>query len=216
VILGDGPAARLENVDNLRTISGFYPTPASVVDMMLERIWPIQPDHRVLEPSAGRGDIADRVVPLSKEVVLVEPNPVLAAILREKGYEPIERPFEEYAPAGGFDRIAMNPPFAQGRDITHVRRAFELLNPGGILVALMNDGDAPGDSSPEQRKAFGAWLINTHEIASLSLKRLEPELFLSSENFRASLVRMKLVRLSKQRAFAAEATERAGEAGAAR
>src|SRR5260370_113585 len=36
-----------------------------------------------------------------------------------------------------FDRIVMNPPFTQGQDIKHVRRALEWLAPNGILVSVM-------------------------------------------------------------------------------
>ena len=188
---------------DLRAISGFYPTPSSVIDMMVQRLAPVNLDHRVLEPSAGRGDIADCLARFAREIVVVESNPVLAGILREKGYSPVECRFEEFTASRGFDRIAMSPPFAEGLDIAHVRRAFALLNPGGILVALMNDGDALGDGSAEQRQAFGAWLACTREIARVSLERLEPALFLSSENFRPSLVPMKLVCLSKQLASVA-------------
>ena len=40
----------------------------------------------------------------------------------------------------GYDRIIMNPPFSKGRDIQHVRHAYELLRPGGRLVAIMGEG----------------------------------------------------------------------------
>jgi len=40
----------------------------------------------------------------------------------------------------GYDRIIMNPPFSKGRDIQHVMHAYELLRPGGRLVAIMGEG----------------------------------------------------------------------------
>lgn len=40
----------------------------------------------------------------------------------------------------GYDRIIMNPPFSKGRDIQHVRHAYEFLRPGGRLVAIMGEG----------------------------------------------------------------------------
>ena len=40
----------------------------------------------------------------------------------------------------GYDRIIMNPPFSEGRDIDHVRHAFSLLKPGGRVVAIMGEG----------------------------------------------------------------------------
>jgi 16S rRNA G1207 methylase RsmC len=39
-----------------------------------------------------------------------------------------------------FDRVAMNPPFADGADVVHVTRAFGMLAPGGKLVAIMSAG----------------------------------------------------------------------------
>lgn len=41
---------------------------------------------------------------------------------------------------GAFDRIIMNPPFANGADIKHVLHALDLLAPGGRLVAVVADG----------------------------------------------------------------------------
>ena len=34
----------------------------------------------------------------------------------------------------------MNPPFADGQDITHILHALEFVRPGGRLVALCADG----------------------------------------------------------------------------
>jgi 16S rRNA G1207 methylase RsmC len=34
----------------------------------------------------------------------------------------------------------MNPPFRNHQDIKHVNYAYELLAPGGILVAIMSEG----------------------------------------------------------------------------
>jgi 16S rRNA G1207 methylase RsmC len=39
-----------------------------------------------------------------------------------------------------FDRIVMNPPFADQQDIRHVRHALGFLKPGGRLVAIMSAG----------------------------------------------------------------------------
>jgi 16S rRNA G1207 methylase RsmC len=43
-------------------------------------------------------------------------------------------------PKGLFDRIVMNPPFADRQDIRHVRHALGFLKPGGRLVAIMSAG----------------------------------------------------------------------------
>lgn len=181
----------------LRQISGFYPTPASIVEIMLSRLAPLERDQRVLEPSAGRGDIADRLRTYVDQVSIVEPHPLLAELLAGKGYTPFAGSFETFDPLQSFDRIAMNPPFADGRDMDHVQRAFEMLAPGGVLVALMNDGAAPGDGTNEQRAAFADWLHDVQSIAEVSIEKIDPSLLLSAENLRPSRVPMKLVTLRK-------------------
>jgi 16S rRNA G1207 methylase RsmC len=45
-------------------------------------------------------------------------------------------------PKGLFDRIVMNPPFADQQDIRHVTYAATFLKSGGRLVAIMSAGVA--------------------------------------------------------------------------
>jgi protein-L-isoaspartate O-methyltransferase len=56
---------------------------------------------------------------------------------------------------GTFDRIVMNPPFADAADIRHILHARAKLKPGGRLVAICANG-------PRQRAALGpiadAWI----------------------------------------------------------
>ncbi len=40
----------------------------------------------------------------------------------------------------GYDRVIMNPPFADKADIAHIRHALGFLRPGGILVSVMSAG----------------------------------------------------------------------------
>jgi SAM-dependent methyltransferase len=41
---------------------------------------------------------------------------------------------------GSFDRIIMNPPFANGADIRHIEHAARSLKPGGRLVSICSAG----------------------------------------------------------------------------
>ena len=50
----------------------------------------------------------------------------------------------------------MNPPFARNADIAHVRAAFDLLRPGGRLVAVMSNHHTFARESAAAR--FRAWL----------------------------------------------------------
>lgn len=52
----------------------------------------------------------------------------------EGKYEPV------VSPGGQYDRIVMNPPFSNGQDAEHIHHAYELLKPGGKLVAIAGEG----------------------------------------------------------------------------
>ena len=81
----------------------------------------IEPGHRILEPSAGSGNLIDAALQSSSNVQLsyCEMNCFLLDLLREKydgkaSVHFIGRDFMELDPATSgqqFDRIVMNPPF---------------------------------------------------------------------------------------------------------
>lgn len=56
----------------------------------------------------------------------------------------------------GYDRIIMNPPFGDRRDAVHVQHAYELLKPGGRMVAIMGEGVFFGQDKKAQE--FRTWL----------------------------------------------------------
>lgn len=140
-----------------------FPTPADLAARVVE-LADIQPGNRVLEPSAGTGNL---LVPMfNRELTgaLFDPDnsrPVGTLVLVEQNGELAKRLRAEYACAdvhqtdfltcngdlGKFDRIVMNPPFANGADIKHILHARKFLNPGGKLVAICANG-------PRQREAL--------------------------------------------------------------
>lgn len=138
-------------------IPGFFPTPKPVIDDMLERA-DIKPGMSVLEPSAGRGDIVkaiEKEVP-GAEVSAIEFNYSLNQFLQDRGYNVLpETNFLNFTNQK-FDRIVMNPPFEKGQDIEHVRHAFDLLKPGGRVVAIMSEG--PFFRNDKQATDFRKWL----------------------------------------------------------
>lgn len=137
-------------------IDGYFPTPPDVVQMMLNRA-DIKPEHNVLEPSAGSGNIMDAIEAFCPTCGLVgiERHLSLVKVLNLKGYIVEQGDFMERTPVIGFDRILMNPPFERGQDMDHVQHAFKFLKPDGRLIAIMS----PGAFFRADRKTteFRAW-----------------------------------------------------------
>lgn len=136
-------------------IPGFFPTPKPIVEQMLAEA-EIEPGMAVLEPSAGKGNIADliREKHQGADLSVVEWNHSLRSILEAKGHKVVGEDFLEHS--GEYDRIVMNPPFEKGQDIDHVRHAYELLKPGGRLVSIMSEG--PFYRSDKKATEFRKWL----------------------------------------------------------
>ncbi len=128
--------ARAEEMRSLLYIPGFFPTPAAIVARMLDECGNLA-DRDVLEPSAGRGDIASAARDRGGRVTCYELNGRLAGILALDGFETTEADFLTIAPAEKFDFVVMNPPFEKHADHAHVLHAFKFLRPGGLLVALV-------------------------------------------------------------------------------
>ncbi len=122
-------------------IEGYFPTPDTLAFDMVDKL-DVKPGQKVLEPSAGKGSLADAV--LSKygadtKIDTIEVNSKLANLLKAKGYDPKQEDFLELKGVR-YDRIIMNPPFERGQDMDHVRHAYDLLEPGGKIVAIMGEG----------------------------------------------------------------------------
>ena len=127
-----------------------FPTPAPIVARMVDAAG-LEPGQRVLEPSAGTGNILRGLKGFSGfgtgscnvEAVAVEVHPALAGILRQTFGDTDVRQADFLAcngELGQFDRVLMNPPFHNGEDVKHILHAFKMLKPGGRLVAICADG----------------------------------------------------------------------------
>lgn len=120
---------------------GYFPTPPDIVARLIE-LADLRPAMKVLEPSAGRGNIADAVSQIvGTESIhyyeLLEDN---AAAMSSKGYAGSCADFLTVTPAPDFDRVVMNPPFANQQDIDHVLHASRFIKSGGLLVSVMSVG----------------------------------------------------------------------------
>jgi len=150
-----------------------FPTPVDLARRMVQEAG-VFPGERVLEPSAGTGNIIRAILGAFTgadcgRIVAVELNKHLAAGLREQrdrtlyarenNFQVVEADFiaitgpdacvfpngGDPVPFGKFDRIVMNPPFQNGADIKHIEHAMKFLKPKGRLVAICADGPRQND-----------------------------------------------------------------------
>jgi protein-L-isoaspartate O-methyltransferase len=138
------------------TVPQLFPTPAELAERMADEA-DIRPGHRILEPSAGTGNLLDQL-PAGCEVVAVEINATLAGRLECEGRAIVCGDFLNCTPEalwGLFDRIIMNPPFAAAADIDHILHALRFLKPGGRLVALC----AAGPRQHARLSTLGSWEV---------------------------------------------------------
>lgn len=137
-------------------IPGYFPTPVSLASEIVEKA-DIQPGMKILEPSAGKGNIIDAIRQQhgqGVEVDAIEPVGRLRDILEAKGHTLAGRDIMEHE--GQYDRVVMNPPFENRQDVDHVRKAYDLLKPGGKIVAIMSEG--PFFGSDKKASEFRDWL----------------------------------------------------------
>lgn len=137
---------RLPSFDN----SGFYPTPSKLAGKMLSCVdWTTV--FSILEPSAGKGDLADAVSRFvndtrnSRRVFIHQREPYidcierdsdLAALLRGKGLHVVHDDFLTFRSFKQYDLCIMNPPFDCGDE--HLLKALSLVERGGQIVCLLN------------------------------------------------------------------------------
>lgn len=144
--LFDGDAAeRIEQIVLSGEITvpqdfGWFPTPAPVVQRLVARAG-VRAGHRLLEPSAGHGNIALAFPEARIDCYEIQPASVDALnALNPGNWTVTQADFLSVEPSPVYDRVVMNPPFAKRADIHHVRHALRFLAPGGRLVSVMSAG----------------------------------------------------------------------------
>jgi len=113
-----------------------------LVDEMIVLVG-LSPNMAVLEPSAGRGAIAERVARIVGHnnihcFELLSDNCEALSIMDSPKTECCD--FLSVEPKPLYDRVIMNPPFSRQQDIDHVIHALKCLKPGGKLVSIMSSG----------------------------------------------------------------------------
>ena len=147
------------------TAPQLFPTPPEIAARMVE-LAGIEPDHKVLEPSAGTGNIL-KAIGNAPDKTAVEINWQLVELLARSGISGLHIHRADFLECNGslgkFDRIVMNPPFENGADIKHIRHAITFLKPGGRLVALCANG-------PRQREALRDFATRWEDLPEGSFK----------------------------------------------
>jgi len=115
---------------------------------------------RVLEPSAGTGELAEAILLEEPgcELWVAEKDVCRQQVLVDRGLQLLATgPYDFLThDVGAWPRIVQNPPFEQGQDIAHVRCAFSCLALGGILVSVMSEG--PFFRGEQKYVEFWEWL----------------------------------------------------------
>ncbi len=143
----------------------FFETPEELAVKLCDMA-EITPDCIVMEPSCGKGRIVREIEKRNpKHLICIEKNEEL---------KPYHELFKFAVMYGDFlevedytaDRIVMNPPFSKLQDIDHVMKAYELLNPDGIVVSVMST--SPFYRQDKQAVAFREFLeTNNAEVEDL-------------------------------------------------
>lgn len=138
-------------------IPSFYPTPPSLAKRMAEKVQDSYSIRRVLDPSAGKGDLIDflrkaednelgdpgdeflrhrkwKLLSDNCEYFAIEIDEDLQAILRAQGQHVIDSDFLSFTGPDKFDLIVMNPPFDAGDK--HLLKAIDIMYCGQIICLL--------------------------------------------------------------------------------
>ena len=149
--------ALVEIVDSERAKKTFYPTPEPLAKKLLEGLdWSFI--ESILEPSAGKGDLARVCAGLRKEagyngyyptsdyswddairnadIDCIEIDPTLRAVLEQQGLRVIHDDFLTFETQKRYHLIAMNPPFDCGA--AHLLHALDLMERGGEIRCILN------------------------------------------------------------------------------
>lgn len=119
-------------------IKDYHPMPKQVVEKMV-KLADIRAGMDVLQARAGTTRIADSIRKNYSDVNLtvLENESHLTELIKTKGYNLIDCDFYEHE--NTYHRIITSSPYDGGWSKSKVQRAYDLLNPNGKLVAVINE-----------------------------------------------------------------------------
>lgn len=142
-----------------RKACDFYATPAETIRSFLANFDGISSGDRILEPSAGNGQIIRvlRECGYDNRIDAVELRPEERATLEALADNVTIGSFFDYEPDCGYDVIIGNPPYSLAMEF--INKSLELLHPGGLLIFLLRTNFL------ESEKRFSWW--QAHPLSGL-------------------------------------------------
>ena len=154
----------------LKGIPGYFPTPLDVAKVMLDMSC-IHAGDKVLEPSAGTGELAEAILAHEPHCHLdcIELCTEFCDLLKMRELPAITNAdflgwvILQPGHLRQYNQVVMNPPFENHQDIAHVYAAHDCLKLGGRLVAVMSSHTF--SNSDKKSTEFRTWLKERyHEI----------------------------------------------------
>lgn len=175
-------------VSNHKKDFQFFPTPKPLAEYLCD-LAEINSESIVLEPSCGKGNIADAVWKRSPNTLIgIDLDTTLADSLKDKPYKiTLGVNFLAYDPESKFNRIVMNPPFSKHQDIDHIYKAYQVLVPGGIMVSVVCENAFW--NSDKKSDMFRHWLNNVNA----SVEKTNDGAFKES----GTMVRTRIIKIRK-------------------
>ncbi|MCL2837772.1 MAG: methyltransferase [Oscillospiraceae bacterium] len=155
--------------EDMKKTFQFFPTPRKVAEIVCDMA-ELSTAQNILEPSCGKGDLADVIYERNQSLICVEINEDMKKLLDEKAYGDVVVYTDflkfESDEAKSFNRIVMNPPFSKQQDIDHILHAYNILQVGGVLVSVMSV--SPFFRTNKKSVEFRQWLEqNNAEIVDV-------------------------------------------------
>ncbi len=172
----------------------FYPTPYALALKARNKFK--TEIVRLLEPSAGRGDLLEPIINGHRyrraiEIDCVELDFANQAILRDKKLRVVGHDFLAHKSGAMYSHILMNPPFAQGAE--HTLHAWGILY-HGELVAILN-AETVRNPSTKARQLLCKLIEDYGSVEYLT------DEFVTPETQRKTAVEVALVYLKKDSGF---------------
>lgn len=168
----------------------FFPTPKALAATMAEMAG-IKPGMTVLEPSAGNGHLADAARDAGADVDTIEMSDTLRNVLTAKKHTIVAHDFEAHTSTKQYDAVLMNPPFSDRKDALHIMRAWDMVKPGGKLVAIAGEGVFFG--SDKKAVAFREWL----DEHGAEVEKLPDNTFMGASQIVQTGANARLINLTK-------------------